>query len=498
MMPTDATRLSPLDAVFLYGERPDTMMHVASLLPFTPPEGVSPTYLRDMVDDALGTGTVQPPWNRKLRHPRFLASPIQSWVTDHEIDLDYHVRRSALASPGGERELGVLISRLHSHPVDLTRPPWEMHIIEGLERNRWAVYVKIHHALVDGYTGMRLLARSLSPDPDDRSTALFFNQPAPARPPLPPESDGGFLADMDTLARAVAGQARSAISLTRRLVAPLVGRKAADLVGSAEAPYSILNRRIGRNRRFATQQYSLSLLKDLGAQRGATINDVLLTLIGGGLRMWLGELGELPDTSLIAFLPVNVRPMGDAGGGNAVGAILARVGSDIEDPVARLEAVTASTRAAKAQLEGMSQQAILAYSAFLMAPSGIQVLGALAGIRPPVPLTFNLCVSNVPGPTQPLYLRGSRLEANYPVSIPAHGMALNITIQSYADTANLGFIGDRDALPHLQRLAVHTGDALRQLERGLSSGTSRERRPRSARAAAPTQPPRLPPQSLTV
>ena len=463
-----AERLGPLDAMFLYGEGPDSMMHVASLMTFTLPEDAPPTYLRELVDETCTGRDVQPPWNRKLRDHRLLTSPFQSWVTDERIDLDYHVRRSALASPGGERELGVLVSRLHSHQLDFSRPPWELHVIEGLERRRFALYVKIHHSLVDGYTAMKLLQRGLSADPDDRATPLFFAAPAPERRRDDADGDGGLLADLETLTREVGRQTRSALTLGRRVVEPLVRRRQfADLVATSQAPPSILNRRVGRNRRFATQQYSLPLLKELGRQRGATVNDVLLTVVGGGLRSWLSELGELPDTSLIAFLPVNVRPKDDPGGGNAVGAILARMGTDIEDPVARLEAVTASTRAAKAQLQGMTREAVLAYSAMLMAPSGLQSLGAMAGLRPATPLTFNVTVSNVPGPREPLYLRGSRLEAWYPVSIPGHGFALNVTIASYVDTANLGFVGDRDELPRLQRLAVHTGDALQALERAL-------------------------------
>src|SRR4051795_8238552 len=126
-------RLSPLDVMFLYGERPDTMMHVASLMPFQPPADASPAFLRELVDEARRNPEVYSPWNRKLRYPRVVGSPLQSWVVDKDFDIDYHVRRSALASPGDERELGVLISRLHSNPLDLSRPPWEVHLIEGLE-----------------------------------------------------------------------------------------------------------------------------------------------------------------------------------------------------------------------------------------------------------------------------------------------------------------------------------------------------------------------------
>jgi WS/DGAT/MGAT family acyltransferase len=462
----ESTRLGLLDTLFLYGERPDTMMHVASLMPFTPPDDASPSYLRDLVAEVRRDPSVQAPWNRKLRHGHLVPGPLQSWVIDRDFDIDYHVRRSALASPGDERELGVLVSRLHSNPIDLSRPPWEMHLIEGLEGGRFAIYTKMHHSLVDGYTGVRLMARSLSTDPDDRDMPLFFSVPPRARSRrAAADDDGGFTADLGSLMRAVTGQASSAVTLGKRIVEPVLRRgRFPDLVDLPRAPRSILNRRIGRNRRFATQQYQLADLKQLGAPLDATINDVVLAIVGGGLRRFLSDLGELPEAPLVAFVPVNVRPKGDEGGGNAVGAMLATLATDVADPLERLRRIRASTRSAKAQLEGMTQEAILAYSAYLLAPGGLQAVGAIAGIHPPLPIAFNVCVSNVPGPREPLYLRGSRMEAYYPASIPVHGMALNVTVLSYAGTLNVGFIGDRDALPHLQRLAVHTGEALAELD----------------------------------
>src|SRR3954453_17533407 len=198
-----------LDTLFLYGERPDTMMHVASLMPFEPPQGASPAYLRELVQEARRDPVVHPPWNRKLRYPHLVPAPLQSWVVDKDFDVDYHVRRSALASPGDERELGVLISRLHSNPIDLSRPPWEMHLIEGLERGRFALYVKMHHSLVDGYTGVRLMAQSLSGDPTDREMPLFFGVPPQRRRPREASADGGLVSDLGSLVRAVTGQGGS-------------------------------------------------------------------------------------------------------------------------------------------------------------------------------------------------------------------------------------------------------------------------------------------------
>jgi diacylglycerol O-acyltransferase / wax synthase len=462
----NTSRLSPQDLLFLYGESSSAMMHVGALLPFSPPPDAEPGYLRRLLDDSRDHEVVAP-WNRKLSHARLLYHPDQRWVVDDKFDLDYHVRRSALASPGDERELGILISRLHSNPIDLTRPPWEMHLIEGLEGGRFAIYFKVHHSLIDGYTGMRILERSMSTDPAARDTRFFFHVAGPRREPNGIGASG--------LRGAIGGLidgATSGLSVAKALINTEIrgDQDYGHIANSMQAPHSVLNGRISRNRRFATQVYPVDRLKKLGAKYGATINDVALTIIGGGLRAFFDELDELPDKPLVAFLPVNVRPKGDAGGGNAVGTILVALGTDIADPVERLQKVTASTKASKAQLRTMSPTGVLAYSAALLAPSAIQATSALTGIVPPWPFTFNLCVSNVPGPRKPLYLNGSRLEATYPVSIAMHGMALNITLHGYADMLNFGFVGCRDTLPHLQRLAVYTGDALEELDKAVAEG----------------------------
>ncbi len=454
--------LSPMDAMFIYGESRDTMMHVAGLLPFSPPPDAPADFVRQLMEDVRNTATVEPPWNMRLKTPGFRLNPRHQWVKDENFDLDYHVRHSALPYPGDERQLGVLISRLHSHPVDFTRPPWELHLIEGLEGGRFAIYSKTHHALVDGYTAMRILSRTLSRDPDQRDGQMYFALPQPQRPR--PDATHGV--DMSAVWRAVTADFDSALDVSKalwRLVREKRG-EVGELVSAMEAPPCILNRKIGRNRRFATQQYPLKDLQAMAHAAGGTLNDIVMALSSGGLRKYLHELGELPNKPLIAFLPVNVRPKDDPGGGNAVGAMLASLATHIADPQKRLQAIIASTRSAKAQMENMSGGAIIAYSSLIMAPFGLQTLKAVAGIKGRLPLTFNVCISNVPGPKEPLYFRGARLEATYPVSIPAHGMGLNITVQSYVDTLNFGFVGCRDTVPHLQRLAVYTGETFEELK----------------------------------
>ncbi|MBM6399225.1 WS/DGAT/MGAT family O-acyltransferase [Phycicoccus sonneratiae] len=454
---------SPLDAIFLIGETPETLMHVGSLLHFSYPEGEDDGFLRDLVAD-VRSSAVELPWTLRLQTRRVMRQPVHRWVEDERFDIDYHVRHSALPARGGERELGVLVSRLHSNQLDFRRPPWEMTFIEGVGPGRFAVYTKIHHSLVDGYTGARILQRGLSEDPADRTHPHFLGL---ARRPRPEGESREPVGDVASILRSVSASVTSLPAVARTLVETQLrrGQTSTRAVTSYQAPMSILNGPTGRSRRFATQQYDLERLRAVARARNATLNDVLMAICAGGLRRFLDGLEALPDRPLVAFVPVNVRAPESEGGGNYVGATLVSLATDIEDPLARLAAITSSSRAAKGRMRGMGGDAVIAYSALLLAPAGLQVARAMSGLPLPGPLTLNVCISNVPGPTKPLYWRGARLDATYPVSIPGHSMALNITAQSYAGTLNLGFIGDREALPHLQRLAVHTGEALADLER---------------------------------
>ena len=475
-------RLSPSDAMFLYGESREQMMHVAGMMPFTPAPDSPPDYQRELMNELRAGPIVHAPWNLKLRSPDLLWNPLQSWVEESTVDLEYHVRRSALPTPGDERELGILVSRLHGHHVDFHRPPWEMHLIEGLERGRFAWYVKIHHSLCDGYTAMQNLNNALSHDPDERDRPLFFSIPQPARAPRPPEpsepSESSGAAESaeapggprginyPELLAAVREQYGTSKTVLRALKNVVQSSRTGDhdLISPLEAPRCVLNARISKSRRFATQSLAIDRLRAIAKVANGTLNDVVLALSAGSLRTYLLEQHALPHAPLVAMLPVAIRAKDELGGGNAVGAILATLATDVDDPAERLARIIASTSRAKQQLQGMSKAAILQYSALLVAPSMLQMIPSTAGhLRP----TFNLVISNVPGPDKPLYFRGARLEASYPMSIPVHGQALNITCNSYAGMVCFGFTGCRDTVPHLQRLAVYCGEALPELEHAV-------------------------------
>ena len=453
-------RLNPLDWTFLAGETREAMMHVGSLSPFAPPADAPPDFLRRLMDDIRQEAQIYAPWNLRLKTPQMIASPLQAWIEDDHFDVEYHVRRSALPSPGDERELGILVSRLHSHSIDFHRPPWEVHFIEGLEGGRFAIYFKVHHALVDGYTGAKLMEAGLSTDPKERDTPMFYSRKPPERIVRAVEEKVPTLEALMSLVREQAGASRNIAKALFRAMRPEKD-KARSLVAPMSAPKSIINQKISRNRRFATQQFPVERLKTVAKAYNGTLNDIVLALCATGLRRLMLELDALPAKPLVAMLPVNIRPKDDPGGGNAVGSILATLATDVEDPVERFHSIIASTREAKAQLSGMTKMGIMEYSALLMAPMMLsQIPGAVGRVRP----AFNVVISNVPGPKKTLYFRGYRMEAYYPLSIPLPGYGLNITVVSYVDTLNFGFIGCRDTLPHLQRLAVYSREALEELE----------------------------------
>lgn len=458
-------RLGTLDASWLAVESEDTPMHVGTMQIFSLPESAPDTFLRDMVARMKETGDIAPPWCFRLAWSGMLGRLIAPvWKTDKKLDLDYHVRHSALPKPGGERELGVLVSRLHSNPLDFTRPLWECHVIEGLENNRFALYTKMHHSMIDGISGVRLMQRVLSTDPDERNMLPPWT--------VRPERRRGTKDDSEASIPAAFSQAMDALKLQADM-APTLWRAGNRLVHSVRhpedgltapftGPVSKINRRVTGQRRFATQHYQLDRLKELARVSGASLNDIVLYLCGTALRRFLMEQGDLPGIPLTAGIPVNIRPKSDQGTGTQISFMIASLATNDADPLTRLQTIRASTRRAKEHLQKLPKSALNQYTMLLMSPYILQLMSGLGGRMRPV---FNVTISNVPGPLEPLYYEGAKLEAMYPVSLIAHGGALNITCLSYAGGLNFGFTGCRDTLPSMQNLAVYTGEALSELEK---------------------------------
>jgi WS/DGAT/MGAT family acyltransferase len=449
-------------AAFLVPESRDQPMHVGGLQLFEPPAGAGPDYLTGLYHEALAATDVAPLFRR--RPHRSVATLGQwTWVDDGELDLEHHIRHSALPPPGRVRELLALTSRLHGSLLDRHHPLWETHLIEGLHDGRFAVYGKTHHALMDGVSALRLLERSLSTDPDARDVPLPFASHV-VRRRRPPGDDAGEN-PLVHAAKVGASVLSDAVGLTPRLLSLAAGilrEQAATLPG--QAPRSMLNVAITGSRRFAADSWDLARVRTVGTAAGATVNDVVLAMCAGALRDYLRSQDALPDAPLVAMTPVSLRTEEDEGDGNAVGAVLCSLATDVEDPEERLLAIRSSMQQAKASLAGLSQLQVTALSAAMLSPF---VLSQLPGIGPIAPPAYNLVISNVPGPKEPLYWNGARLDGMYPLSIPLNGQALNITVTSYAGQVQFGLTGCRRSLPHMQRLLHGLEESLAALEKAF-------------------------------
>jgi diacylglycerol O-acyltransferase len=444
------------DSMFLMSERREQPMHVGSLQLFRLPEGAGPDWVPDLYDRMLQQTAIRSLFRRRpLRSLRTLGA--WSWVDDGEVDLEHHVRHSALPRPGRVRELLAMTSRLHGTLLDRHRPLWEIHLIEGLEGDRFAIYTKIHHSLLDGVSALKLLETSLATDPDDDVSALWGPRPRP-KPARGGGGGGGIVGASVNAVRAAGDLAGLGPALGRRAVQTMIaqGRQLSTL-----PPRTMLNVPITGARRYAAQSWPLDQIKTVGHNAGATVNDVVLAMCSGALREYLLSFDALPDESLVAMTPVSLRDKTSSEeSGNAVGAILAPLGTNRADPGERMEAVKESMQIGKASMAGMSSIQATAMSAFVMAPLAISALGSAARWAPP---PFNLVISNVPGPRRTLYLNGATLEGVYPLSIPVAGQALNITVTSYRGSMDFGLTGDRRALPHLQRMLGYLDKSLVEL-----------------------------------
>ena len=446
--------MTPTDAVFLLGESREHPMHVAGLQLYEPPQGAGPEFVREFTDALIANDEFQPTFRK---HPATIMGGItpMAWAYDDEVDVDYHVRRSALASPGRVRELLELTSRLHTSLLDRHRPLWELYVVEGLKDGRFAMYCKMHHALIDGVSAQKLMQRALSNDPDDPEIRAPWSLPKSKRKSSPTSRLGSLL----KTAGSVAALGPSTVSLAR---AALLEQQLTLPFG---APRTMLNVKIGGARRCAAQSWSVDRVKNVKRAAGVTLNDVVLAMCSGALRYYLLEQNALPDTPLVAMVPVSLRREDEAdAGGNLVGAILCNLATDTDDPAERLQTVSESMRNNKKVFSELPRVQALALSAMNM---GSLALAAVPGWVNSTSPPFNLVISNVPGPQEQLYCGGARLDGNYPLSAVLDGQALNITLVSNAGNLDFGLVGCRRSIPHLQRLLAHLESSLKDLERAV-------------------------------
>jgi WS/DGAT/MGAT family acyltransferase len=344
-------------------------------------------------------------------------------------------------------ELCDLVSQLHSGRLDLNRPLWQFHLIEGLSHGRFAIYMKTHHALADGVSAMRLLQQTVSADPDQRDMPALWEVPgtAPAGGAGPLDAAWGLVGAARDLAGMPGALVDTAWRAVRRRGGPL----------TLAAPHTPLNVPICEVRSFAGRTFPIDRLRLVAKHTDATLNDVVLAMCAGALRRYLLGRKALPTAPLMAMVPVSLRgdepeaPTGDVPG-NKIGTLMCSLGTHLADPAERLAAVQSSMREGKAAFAGRSQLQMLAMSAVGAAPLALAMtLGRAPGpLRPP-----NVMISNVPGPTGPLYWNGARFEALYPLSVPVDGQTLNITCTSINDQIMFGLTACRRAVPRIGTLA---------------------------------------------
>lgn len=454
--------LHPIDFIFLSLEKRQQPMHVGGLFLFEIPENAPDTFMQDLVNDIRKSKTIPvPPFNNRLSG--------LFWDEDEEFDLDHHFRHVSLPHPGRIRELLIYISQEHSTLIDRAKPLWTCNIIEGIEGNRFAMYFKIHHAMVDGVAGMRLIEKSLSDDPTEKSIVPPWCVEGKRAKRLKESKPGRIKKVLMGLKDQLQATPRVMQELSQTLLKDFGLNP--DYVSSFQAPSSILNQRVSSSRRFAAQSFELDRFRHIAKALDVTINDIVLAVCSGALREYLISHQSLPNKPLIAMVPASLRS-DDSDVSNRITMILANLATHKDDPLERLQTIRRSVQNAKQRFKRMTSDQILNYSAVVYGPAGLNILSGMM----PKHQAFNLVISNVPGPREPLYWNGAKLDALYPASIVLDGQALNITMTSYLDKLEVGLTACRNALPRMQNLLTHLEDEILRFEQLIAEKESMQQR----------------------
>lgn len=458
-----AERLSALDAQFLMIERPNVHMHVAGLSvvdPSTRPTGrLGFEDLHELIAKRIH---LVPRFRQKVVPVPFgVARPV--WVDDERFDIDFHLRRAALPAPGGPRELADYVQRVHSRPLDRSKPLWEMYLIEGLEGGLVAVLTKAHHAMIDGISGIDIatVLFDFTPEPRHVEPEEWTPQPDPAPRDLLREAIREPL--MNPIQGALEGVAttlRAPQVLLER--ARQLGAGVATLLAAGRPPQSPFNVTIGPNRRFAMADVAVDDAKAIKNALGGTVNDVLLAAVAGALHRLLRERGvRTQGLSLRAMIPVSTRDDTQRMAlGNRVSMFFVDLPVGPMDPPARLKKISSATKSLKESHQAVAADAIMNIGQW--APPTLHGLAARLVARQRF---ANLVVSNVPGPQVPMYLWGARLVVNYPIMPLGETVALSVAVTSLAGRMGFGFTADWDALPDIDVLADGLRAAFEDLEK---------------------------------
>ena len=447
-----------LDLMFFLTESIDNPRHVGSVLIFRKPARGGARVVEQIVE-AYRRARPRAPFNRI---PVFRRSGMPLWQEVSSLEPRQHVRHISLPAPGSDEQLHELIADLHAPMLERHRPGWKLYVIDGLEGGRFALYHKVHHALVDGESGMEILRRSLATDPRDRRIRTTVELDQPERTRRAPQGLQALLErEARVLARRTFSIGMGSLFLVEQALGGLRGYSPRR-TRAFTAPHTPMNEPIYNSRAVSHAVLPLARMKRVAKRTGTTLNDVTLCLIDAAVNRYLRAAGQAPDHPLVAICPVSLREAGVKEATTNVSAIWPPLGP-VRAPIdRRLRAIAANTRAAKVELRSLGKNVAYAYAVMAFALSE-----TLAIARPEALglLPANLLVSNVRGPERPLYLNGARLEALFPVSTLIAGVGLNVTFMSYAGQVVLGFTANGAALPEVESLARYTAEAFERLER---------------------------------
>lgn len=508
-------QLSGLDAAFLYMETPEMPMHVGALHVFELPPGYKGNFAKDIREHLASRLAIAPALRRKLAWMPFnLANPV--WVPA-QPKLEEHVVSIKLPKGSGMAELEASVAKLHPQLLERDKPLWKFHVFEGLapgpnKARRYALYTKLHHAAVDGQAAVALAAAVFDVSPEPRSIERQERPGKKLQIGMAEMLSGVFANQLQQYANIVKGlpttvgalgqvAKQGATGVASSAVARVrgEGRSPDDSVSVGLAPRTMLNASVSDSRAFASVSLPLAELKALRRAHDMTLNDVVLMICGGALRRYFGKHGPLPRKSLVAAVPVSTREAGDATANNQASMTVVKLGTHIADPLKRLAFVKEATAAMKATIGSVKTLMPVDFPSlgvpWLM--SAVSTVYGKAKVADRIPPVANVAISNVPGPAFPLYLAGARMLSNYPTSIVVHGVALNITVQSYDSSLDFGMMACGKAMPDVADLAVFVREAFEEMralpatsagQRGASGTAVAEKHGKPPRPAAKRAP----------
>jgi WS/DGAT/MGAT family acyltransferase len=465
--------LEPLDMAMMAAELVSSPMHAGAVLILSPPGDAGPGYVDELYRETLAGNDSIDPRLRRYPHRGLDTAGLWVWRESGNVDVEQRCRRYTVSD--GRDGFWRLIGELDAERIDRSGPMWMSYLIDGLEDGRFAFYIKVHHTLIDGVAGLRMIADALSTDPAHRSMPPFF---ADRRDESPPPASAGLLSRLTAPIRTAIDTTASGIGLIERVVTGEVSTVIDSLVGHTTvlpfaAPYTRFNDRLGPDRAVCAGSWAKDRIQAVQQQASVTANDVITAMVAGVLRRWLGDRGELPEQSMVGICPITVRDHGtgslDCQQGNMFGLWLCPLGTNLDDPIARLDLIHQSMSEGKRWVAKRGSAASLLTNAGSIAAT---VISPLLPFTPKMRTGYNVPISHVPGPQAEMYWNGAHVEAIYPVSTVYDGMALNVTTCSYADRVGFGYAAGRDTVPDIGTLIPLTEQCLTELESalGLRSG----------------------------